>query len=651
MSHYNTYEDIEKSNITLNNINSSAETVIQTVAEYTPPVNTKGDIFTFSTTPQKLSIGTDNQILVADSSESTGLKWKDNDIIDVTNDNVISGRSAGLNQNISNSVAIGAEALADSSANTFSQCVAIGTRAGRGNEASNNIFVGYECGYNSTNCGEYNIIMGNQTGDLTTGATGNIMIGSLGVPWNHSTNYNVAIGHRAAYNTAHGSCIILNATGNNLDSVQSNSFYVAPIRSLTSSDKVLKYNETTKEITQDDNYTDPLTTKGDIFTFDTDKQRLAVGTNGQILSADSTETTGLKWIENTTYDDPLTTKGDIFTFDTDKQRLAVGTNGQSLVADSTETTGLKWANRVNPDASYFYIGNGSGSLGTPNTTGTVAIGKNALRTNANGTNIAIGEEANMTSGGYGSVCIGHQTARYGCGDRNLIFGYKSCYVPISGVGNNNCIIGPLCAYKGAGNYCIAVGTNIGPWASLHDNTITFNATADGIDTGGTNRFYVSPIRSATGDYALKYNTTSKEITYDYQNQGLATSDAVSFNGISNTSSSVQLSSYSSTWDVVSSRKIKKDIEYVDKIPNISELNVVSFLYKYEEDNNKKRLGLIAEDVLKTSFRDSVTHHDIMFEDEKLNIPTINQDRIFYSMLHTMQQLQKRIEKLEKELYD
>ena len=39
---------------------------------------------------------------------------------------------------------------------------------------------------------------------------------------------------------------------------------------------------------------------------------------------------------------PLTTKGDLFTFDTVDQRLAVGTDGQFLVANSAEATGLEW---------------------------------------------------------------------------------------------------------------------------------------------------------------------------------------------------------------------------------------------------------------------------------------------------------------------
>jgi hypothetical protein len=40
-----------------------------------PPVNTKGDVFTFSTIPTRLGVGANNTVLTADSSTATGLKW------------------------------------------------------------------------------------------------------------------------------------------------------------------------------------------------------------------------------------------------------------------------------------------------------------------------------------------------------------------------------------------------------------------------------------------------------------------------------------------------------------------------------------------------------------------------------------------------
>lgn len=43
---------------------------------------------------------------------------------------------------------------------------------------------------------------------------------------------------------------------------------------------------------------------------------------------------------------PLTTKGDLYTYDTDDARLAIGTNGQVLTADSAEATGMKWADAI-----------------------------------------------------------------------------------------------------------------------------------------------------------------------------------------------------------------------------------------------------------------------------------------------------------------
>lgn len=89
----------------------------------------------------------------------------------------------------------------------------------------------------------------------------------------------------------------------------------------------------------------PLTTKGDIYTYSTKGVALPVGSDGQLLSADSSTATGLKWTAPPSTS-PLTTKGDLFTYSTANERLPVGSDGQLLVADSSTATGLKWTGAV-----------------------------------------------------------------------------------------------------------------------------------------------------------------------------------------------------------------------------------------------------------------------------------------------------------------
>jgi hypothetical protein len=67
--------------------------------------------------------------------------------------------------------------------------------------------------------------------------------------------------------------------------------------------------------------------------------RLPIGTSGQVLAVSG----GGEPAWTTTADvTPLTTKGDLFTFTTVDARIGVGANGTILTADSAEATGMKW---------------------------------------------------------------------------------------------------------------------------------------------------------------------------------------------------------------------------------------------------------------------------------------------------------------------
>jgi len=66
------------------------------------------------------------------------------------------------------------------------------------------------------------------------------------------------------------------------------------------------------------------------------------GTSGQVLKKNSNSDYDLIWGTGSGSSSPLTTKGDLYTYSTADARLPVGLNTQILIADSTTTTGLKW---------------------------------------------------------------------------------------------------------------------------------------------------------------------------------------------------------------------------------------------------------------------------------------------------------------------
>ena len=109
---------------------------------------------------------------------------------------------------------------------------------------------------------------------------------------------------------------------------------------------------------------DVLTTKGDLVTFSTTMIRLAVGSDGKVLTAKSSEASGLSW-ETPADENPTTTKGDLSGFSTDIARVPIGSNNQILTADSAQALGLKWAAPAAPTESFIIAASVVYTVSTP----------------------------------------------------------------------------------------------------------------------------------------------------------------------------------------------------------------------------------------------------------------------------------------------
>ena len=136
------------------------------------------------------------------------------------------GKNAGYSNQGTQSIALGYEAAYQTQGNV---AVAIGWTAGYSFQSANGVAIGARAGYYTQN--ESGVAIGNRAGESDQGS------------------YSVAIGHYAGFTSQHPNTIILNADVAPLNSVNSNGFYVRPVRDALEEVTMLAYTSDMEIIT------------------------------------------------------------------------------------------------------------------------------------------------------------------------------------------------------------------------------------------------------------------------------------------------------------------------------------------------------------------------------------------------------------------
>ncbi len=172
---------------------------------------------------------------------------------------IILANGARISDNVDNALAFGLGAGIEQQ----NGAIAIGDTAGlsQGYQA---IAIGNEAAGQGGNQGQEAIAIGLAAGGSDQSLYA-IAIGSGAGQISQSMD-SVAIGHFAGRNSQTRQTIILNATGDVVDSIdgQSGSFYVAPIRKATGADGILQYNSSSREVTYSNSISGSISITGSL---------------------------------------------------------------------------------------------------------------------------------------------------------------------------------------------------------------------------------------------------------------------------------------------------------------------------------------------------------------------------------------------------
>ena len=458
------------------------------------------------------------------------------------------GNGAGVTSQGSEAVAIGHDAGNSSQGNNG---VAVGTLVAETSQGVKSVAVGYQAG---------------RTGQLAQSVAIGVYSGKT------SQGYNgVAIGHNAGTSSQGNNGI---AVGFNtaLTSQGISSIAVGYNAGMTSQgDNSVAVGPNSGEVDQSSNavaigHEAGMTTQA--------TESVAVGYQAG-MTTQATESVAVG------YQAGMTTQG--------TESVAVGgLTGTINQADHATAVGYL-AGTGNQQEGGVAIGNGAGY----NTQGisAVAVGQVSGYLNQGDKAIAIGKGSGSSGQGTMAVAVGFEAGKTSQTASGVAIGNSAGYTDQEG---GAIAIGQNAGYTSQGQTAIAIGQYSGR-TNQHDNSIILNATGSDLDSSGTSRFYVKPIRAATvASNVVTYNATTGEVL----NSSIAAdaSGHVGIGGAADANNELKVTgSILATGDIVafSDRRLKSKIERIEgALDKVCALGGYTFMM-----NDKPSTGLIAQEVL------------------------------------------------------
>jgi hypothetical protein len=130
------------------------------------------------------------------------------------------------------------------------------------------------------------------------------------------------------------------------------------------------------------------------------------------------------------------------------------------------------------------------------------VGYYAGNTSQGTSAVAVGYQAGFSAQGDYGIAMGYETGRYNQGNIATAVGFQAGR---TSQGANATAVGRVAGQSNQGSNAVAVGYAAG-YLDQHDNSIVLNATGSILNTEGTGRTYIKPLRVAT--------VASNVMTYD-----------------------------------------------------------------------------------------------------------------------------------------